>query len=46
MMGAIRDLCQEAAALKQEPVRKKQMKSKESEIETDGSFTKVGAKKP
>ena len=46
MMGAIRDLRQEVAALKQEPVRKKPMKSEESEIETDGSFTKVGAKKP
>ena len=45
MLGAIKDLRQEVASLKQEPARKKVAKQEESEIETDGSFTKVRAEK-
>ena len=45
MLGAINDLRQEVAALKQEPVRKKPAKVDESETETDGSFLRVPTKK-
>ena len=41
MIGAIRELQKEVRGLKQEPARKKVMKSEESEVETDGSFMPV-----
>ena len=44
MIGAIRELQKEVQELKQEPARKKAVKSEESDVETDGSFMKVSTR--